>query len=114
MAVSFGTAHSANSRYRWPWLADAGGYAYSHAVGTHVISSNVVIDTKTMAGLYNTGVTNDSYDFIATIYLHEVMHALGMAHVSDPKAIMNPGPFTSRLSRGDIAGLTRIKAQACF
>lgn len=113
MAISFGSPDFADSSYRWTRLEGAGGFASPQISGSRIVSSYLVMNTTMVAGLHDTGGINDSYDFIATVYLHEVMHALGMAHVGDPTAIMNPGPVSSRLSRGDIAGLRRLTAQPC-
>ncbi|MFL6059894.1 MAG: matrixin family metalloprotease [Marmoricola sp.] len=71
------------------------------------------------------GITLDSQDFARmeqqpdgqaeqlAVVLHEFGHVVGLAHVKDPDALMNPAPHVTSFSPGDLAGLARVGRTSC-
>lgn len=52
-------------------------------------------------------------DVVRSVIVHELAHALGLAHVSDPSQLMHPGSGVVDLGPGDRAGLARLGAGPC-
>ena len=83
------------------WSRDAAG-AYSITSGVIAFSNRVVAPT--------TGA-NSWYTFA----LHELGHAVGLAHTGDATQIMHPSvpPTRSDYGSGDLAGLRRLGSTSC-
>lgn len=83
------------------WTRDAAG-AYSITSGVIAFSNQVVAPT--------TGA-NSWYTFA----LHELGHAVGLAHTGDATQIMHPSvpPTRSDYGTGDLAGLRRLGSTGC-
>jgi predicted Zn-dependent protease len=60
-------------------------------------------------------VSGTGYDLLS-VFLHELGHMLGLAHVNDVNEIMNPfGQGKTTLGLGDQEGLWRLgTSQSCF
>lgn len=55
-------------------------------------------------------------DYVGSVYLHEVLHALNLGHVNDTSQTMNPVVVhgIARLAAGDQAGLAGMRALPCL
>jgi hypothetical protein len=89
---------SARTAYR----AHRGGRAV--AVGTAIrIREDVTVD----------GVGPDGIGALSAVVLHEVAHAVGLAHVHDADSLMHATPTVRDYAPGDLAGLRDRAAAAC-
>lgn len=87
---------------------------YTNGASRQSISESSVVLNKAMRSF-----GKKTREVWASAMLHEVSHAVGLAHVEDRRQVMNPVISTkrplTRLSAGDLRGLNRVGVQAgCF
>ena len=105
----YGTAGFGGTSWRSAPAAD-GGRADRFADGEVTINAWFVLgqrrDPDPAAG-----------DLIRSLYLHEIGHAMGLAHVSNQWQMMHDGLLNhvpDRYGAGDRAGLAYLKSRPCF
>jgi hypothetical protein len=101
-----------------------GQTSYLYSTAGNALQPDVVVrleDPSQLALVPGTGGALTYSSFAATLYqvsLHELGHALGLAHSTDPNAVMYPsaGSSNATLDASDIAGIQALygDAQPCF
>ena len=114
MTVIFAFAYQGQSDLLQPIAAGQGGAMYSSRTGESLVSSQVgqvLIDINRLK-LYGPGTGNRSR---YGLFLHEMLHVVGLDHVRDPKSVMNPTGSLGigTMGPGDIAGVKALGALAC-
>lgn len=84
-------------------LPDNGGYL-------RYFTGGVTLDAEDFAGMEQ---RPDGRAEELAVVLHEFGHVVGLAHVDDPDALMNPAPHVTDFSPGDLAGLARVGRTRC-
>jgi predicted Zn-dependent protease len=98
--------------------ADTVGMAYNRYMrlknrNYEFVGADIVLDSTEIALAEDyDGLPDDWNDvFFTPVATHEIIHAMGLAHVNDPNQIMHPNATTSRLGAGDLAGLRTLGAK---
>ncbi len=108
LIIAFGTAGVDSDP-----LPGAGvlGYAGPHWSRAHIIYGAVWLNKPAMLGYsWNSGLR-------ATVYMHEIAHAVGLNHFNDVNQVMNPSiqRMDTFWGNGDATGLTAVGAtQGCI
>ena len=90
-----------------PWAAGVGGAGADDTSRHH---GSVIIDINRLK-LSGPGTGNRSR---RAVYLHEMLHVVGLDHVKDLKSVMNiPYIGSGTMGPGDIAGVKALGAIAC-
>lgn len=76
----------------------------------YLVAGRIVINVDEIERLLDEG----REDVIATAYLHEIGHLIGLGHVEDPEALMFGGPsYLDSMSEGDILGFEWAGSGPC-
>ena len=80
--------------------------------GSVFVSGTVELDSADLARI-RTGFDGDAG--VRSVIEHELGHLVGLDHVEDPTQLMNPtGGNVTTFADGDLTGLARLGAGACF
>jgi hypothetical protein len=97
--------------------AGVGGFSYNLSNG-EIIQGSVVLNRKVrLTSGFGTGPTVGSQGTVGELLLHELGHAVGLAHVKSQSQIMFPELTrkTARYGAGDLNGLAKVgRDRRCF